>query len=187
MGLLNRIFAGADYSAPLVSPTHPVRKSRFGAPPLAGDVQPQVGRIGKRPQFFADFSRPYMIPEDRPAAKFAGAANGGGLNQPATYLNGRKIKERIDLDLGTARTDFSINTGGSVVVYADSTNGTDRLQVRFATSDGDQAGPLVPFRPGQFIGGERFSRLLITNTSQVGSTATLLLVEDRPGDEFSYR
>lgn len=185
MGFLNRLFNGADYSAPQANAK--VRKVRYGSPPLSGDVQPTVGVPGGRPKFFADFTRPYYIPDGRAAANFTPASNGGGLNQPATYLNGRKVKDRLDLDLGTARTDFAINISGSVVVYADSTLGTDRLQVRFATSDGDQAGPLVPFRPGQFIGGERYSRLLITNTAQAGSTATLILVEDRPGDEFSYR
>jgi len=185
MGNLNRKFVGQDYTIPQDGPKQ--RRTLLASPPDAQTLPVQVGTLAGKPKWFADFSRPYFIPDGRPAASFAASANGGGENKPATYLNGRKIKDRIDLDLTTARTDFAINVGGSVVVYADSTAGTDRVSVRFATSDGDQAGVLVPFRPGQFIGGERYSRILLSNAAQAGSTATLLLVEDKPGDEFSYR
>lgn len=129
----------------------------------------------------------YLIPKGRPAATARGASNGSANTAPGAYLNGRKIKDVQTIKLDTLTTDFPVRTSGSVIVYADSTLGTDRVSIRFATSDGDQSGPLIPFRPGQFIGGERYSQALISWAAQAGSVATLVFVEDRPGDEFTYR
>lgn len=178
------------FDGPAGSPYKVKHLSRFGSklpttPPITG--KKAVKLPGARVFNMTNTPAPYLIPKGRAAAGYAGASNGGQFGAPGTYLDGRKIKQRIDLKLDTLTTDLSINMAGSVVVYADSTLGTDRLNVRFATSDGDQSAPLVPFRPGQFIGGERYSKLLVSWAAQAGSTATLLIVEDKPGDEFTYR
>lgn len=148
--------------------------------------KPFAGKLNASRSFNAtNDDHAYLVPLGRPAAGFTGASNGakvGGLT-----LNGRKIKDVRTIDLSTARTDVPIAMRGSVIIYADSTLGTDRLNIRFATSDGDVSGPSVPFRPGQYVGGENYSSVLITNAAIAGSTATLIFAEDTPEDPFTYR
>lgn len=173
----------------------PYRVKRFGhladprpvPPPIVG--RKQVKLPAARVFNATNQPRPYLIPTNRIAAQTASASNGSTYNSltGAAYLEGRKIKEVITLDLSTVRTDFAINTAGSVVIYQDSTNGTDRIRLRFGTSDGDVSGPLLPVRPGQYVGGERFSTMFVTNAAIAGATATLVLAQDKPDDPFVVR
>lgn len=106
---------------------------------------------------------------------------------PAVAVNGRKIKQVIPVSLATARDDQEYAVSGNIVIYNDSTNGTDRIQVRLARSTGEQA-PQLTLRPGQEVGGEYFRTLLISNSVIAGATAELWVCEDNPpADPFTYQ
>lgn len=160
---------------------------------LAERIAP-TGWIGADPPHRQ--ARPEPLPEERwlrdeetrsnYAVNPRAAAGGGAAEAPVARVNGKKIKQVITLDLSTARTDSRIVLDGNILVYNDSTAGTDRIKVRLAQFDGDQAAPQITLRPGEFIGGEPYRLLLLTNTAQAGSTAELWLCEDE-GQPFTYR
>lgn len=181
---------GRNFDGPAGSPYRVKKPANYGVIP-SRIAKPNVGRqfASKIPAarvFNAtNDDNAYLVPRGRAAASHVGAANGATDN--GRFLSGRKIKESISIPLANAQTDFKINIAGNGVIYADSTNASDRVSIRFGTSDGDQSGPLVPFRPGQTIAGERFSVLYVTNGAIAAATATLLICDDSPSDPLVIR
>lgn len=158
----------------------PARYLDSSAPP------PTILRKQVRPERY--------LREAREAARLVRSMRGpsAGGSSPAAETgvssNGRKIKNVVTLDLGTARTNEQLKIDGNIVIYNDSSAGTDRIKLRLAKSDGDQSAPQVTLRPGQEIGGETFRVLLITNVVQAGSTAELWICEDAPpADPLTYQ
>lgn len=68
---------------------------------------------------------------------------------------------------------------GNTVLYADSTNGTDRFQVRYAKTDGDQLSqPYRSMVPGRLRREARFNFIYVTWTQIAAATATIEVYDD---------
>jgi hypothetical protein len=81
----------------------------------------------------------------------------------------------IDFNAG-AVTDQEVKFEGSIVDFADSTNNSDVVIVKYDSKDA----PGVRFRPGKSIDGIRFSRLFISWLQVVGSAGQLAIYKDYP-------
>lgn len=98
-----------------------------------------------------------------------------------------KALQRVDLDLGVVRLESApvkLALSGNVLVCADVTVATDKIQVRF----GDN-GPFVPMGRNTRVKGLAFSYIYVVNAAQSGSTLVLLAATDNPdrGDVFDFR
>lgn len=70
---------------------------------------------------------------------------------------------------------------GNCVLYGDSTNGSDRLTLQYADTQGDNAQPLRTMVPGRLRRERYFNFLYVTWTVVAGATATLEIYDDPDG------
>ena len=90
------------------------------------------------------------------------------------------LKQSLTINLANAAPSggLAVGVGGNTVFYADSTLGTDRLNVQYQKSQGDQSQPQRVMVPGRIRREASFSNLLFTWTVTAGSTATVEIYDD---------
>lgn len=85
--------------------------------------------------------------------------------------------QKFLVQFGTAQAaELFLPIAGYVVSFWDSTNLTDVVNVRFARSNGDIAGPPLPFRPGHALGVGDFTWIGLTWAQIIGATGTLVIL-----------
>lgn len=78
----------------------------------------------------------------------------------------------------------AVNARGNVALYADSTNGTDRLLLQYADTQGDTNQANRVMVPGRLRRERYFNFLYITWTVTAGAEATLEIYDDPDGALF---
>jgi hypothetical protein len=147
-----------------------------------------------------------VIPQnEQPHARSVTAVDGAGQqaagahdnDTPAVRVIELPAKREPSLKLAVS-IDLSANPGGivggyqklsvqgNVVLYADSTNGTDRMQLKYALTDGDQTAPARSMVPGRVRREARFNFIYVTWTATAGATATLEVYDD-PDNQLDIR
>lgn len=96
------------------------------------------------------------------------------FNFPFRPAGGNIDPQIYDLTLSVATTNFEIPIAGNVVKYANSTNVSDLITVRFNR----KSAAAVPLRPGDAIDGIAFDRIFVSWAAQSGATASIMLLED---------
>lgn len=94
-----------------------------------------------------------------------------GLRQVAT----------INLANAAPAGGLEIDIRGNCLLYADSTNGTDRLSIVYADTKGDINQPARSMVPGRLRRERYFNFLYISWTVTAGATATLEIYDDPDG------
>ena len=101
-----------------------------------------------------------------------------GEAPPEFGIDANAVQMRV-IDLAVARvTPERIEVAGSVLWAVTGTAQTALVNVAL----NDQQRAPIPFQPGTFIRGVRFSRVFITNAAQPGVTITLLHAVEGPGN-----
>lgn len=76
---------------------------------------------------------------------------------------------------------YKIACRGNTLLYADSTNGSDRLLVVYADTEGDTSQPNRSMIPGRLRRERYFNFLYFTWTVTAGATATIEIYDDPDG------
>ena len=108
------------------------------------------------------------------------------VRQPDPNVPSQPMRfKTIVLDLSIARTLQKIPNSGTCIWYVDSVNVsgaidalTDLVKVRFS----DQTNDDIPARPGWSMENIQFDCVYISNAPIAGTTATLLIWDNRGGD-----
>lgn len=115
------------------------------------------------------------------------AAPGAPAVQNVNVVNNRPadpgLRQSIAINLGVASPagGFEVDIRGNCILYADSTNGTDRLQIVYADTKGDINQPARSMVPGRLRRERYFNFLYITWALTAGATATLEIYDDPDG------
>lgn len=161
-----------DSNIPFRSPLLKAAKPRFLLPPKASRVIPQNDQeIVVSPHAVDGKGNQAVDP------------NGGAQAVRVVELPTKRepvLKVATTIDLSAAPSVIKIAASGNTVLYADSTNGTDRLQIRYAKTDGDQSSqPYRSMVPGRLRREATFNFLYITWPGAVaGATATVEVYDD---------
>jgi hypothetical protein len=102
-----------------------------------------------------------------------------GLPKPADPT--LKVSQLVNLANAAPAGGLQISCRGNCLLYADSTNGTDRLLVTYADTQGDNAQPQRSMVPGRLRRERYFNFLYVTWTVTAGATATLEIYDDPDG------
>lgn len=77
--------------------------------------------------------------------------------------------------------NLQVPVRGNCVLYADSTNGTDRVQLLYQDSNGDTTQPLRSMVPGRLRRERYFNFLQVSWGAIAGATATIEIYDDPDG------
>lgn len=116
---------------------------------------------------------------DAPPAPPAQPVDVVSVVRPADPL--MRLTNSIDLSQSPPAGGLKISCRGNTLLYADSTNGSDRLQVRYADTEGDVSQPLRSMIPGRLRRERYFNFLYFTWTVTAAATATIEIYDDPDG------
>lgn len=119
-----------------------------------------------------------------PAAAAAGAQPVAVVSLPKPRDPQLKLAASISLANAAPAGGLIVNVRGNVVLYSDSTNGTDRLLIQYQDAPGDQTQALRTMVPGRLRRERYFNQLSVTWTVTAGSTATIEVYDDPDGALF---
>ena len=118
----------------------------------------------------------------------ANAANQAAVAAPAQSVDvaslprprDPRLIQSVQLNL-TAAGSQQFTVKANTVLYADSTTATDRLQLLYQDSNGDQTQPLRSMVPGRLRRERYFTFLTVSWVATPGSVATIEIYDDPDG------
>ncbi len=90
------------------------------------------------------------------------------------------MRQSVSINLANAGPQV-IACRGNTVLYADSTNATDRVQLQYQDSQGDTTQPLRSMIPGRLRRERYFNYISVSWTVTAGAVATIEIYDDPDG------